>query len=105
MRDFVNAADVSHAFLLVLDRGLQGISLDPEYSVGSGTAVSVQSFVNLVEKLTKTTTKIHFGSVSQGDGELYFSEANIHPLIKLGWRPRISLVEGILSYLDTQEVK
>ena len=63
----------------------------------------------LLKKLTNNKkTILKFGSIPYRKGELLTSKVNNKNLIKLGWKPKNSLVEGLektIKYYSTNDSK
>jgi CDP-paratose synthetase len=104
IRDFIHVSDVVSAFLIILQRILLNDHIDSEYSVGSGTSISLKDFVEKVQEITKTKTYFDFGSVPYFDGEPMYSFSNNERLRILGWEPRVNLEEGICTYIYNAEM-
>jgi len=68
-----------------------------EFDVGSGHAVSIRKFVEAVHRITASKTHLAFGALPYREGEVMLSEANIDPLLELGWTCLIGLDEGLRS--------
>lgn len=98
-KDFVYVGDVAEAYQLVLeklDRLPVGFS---QFEVGSGKAVAIKQFVELLHRLTNSKAKLNFGGLKYRDAEIMFSQADSSPLHTLGWRPIVSIEEGLLRLL------
>jgi len=59
----------------------------------------------LIKKITKSTTKLNFGVISNREKEVENSQANISPLEELGWKPRYTEEEGIRTYIGNEFLK
>jgi nucleoside-diphosphate-sugar epimerase len=94
-KDFVYVDDVVSAMGLLLrnPERLDGgfVSLD----CGSGQAVPIREFVETVHRVTKSRTRLRFGALPYRDNEMMFAQADVSLLISLGWRPVVSLEQGI----------
>lgn len=94
-RDFIYIDDVVGAFVTLLDRQE---ALAPGYvtlGVGSGQAVSVRRFVELLHATSRSTTRLVFGALPYRPHEVMHSCADIAELRALGWTPSVSLDEGV----------
>jgi CDP-paratose synthetase len=76
-RDFVYIDDVVEAYL------------------GSGEAVSIRQFVELVHRLTSSSTRLHFGAYPYRENESMFLQADTEALKKLGWSCKHTLEQGL----------
>ncbi len=96
-RDFIYIDDVVEAYLKIIQKKFDNGFLNLE--IGSGAAVSIRSFVKIVMKLTNSKTIINFGSIPYRENEQMYSKANLKEMLKIGWHPKINLVNGIKKYL------
>ncbi len=105
-RDFVYIDDVVDAFTLILAHHVNPVrpagppppptaSLDC-YEIGSGQPVSIREFMTLLRRLAgQNHVALDFGAIPYRDNEVMNSQARITPLLSLGWKPRVSLEEGL----------
>jgi len=100
VRDFVYVDDVVAAFAtLVWKYGALSdnpITLD----VGTGSGQSLQSMVRLARELTGAATELRFGALPYRSGELMQSVADTRLLRELGWKPDVSLREGLALTIE-----
>lgn len=99
-RDFIHIADTVAAYVCLL---AQADQLGPgfqEVNLGSGETVRVRDFVEMVHRLTASTSQLHFGSLPYRDHEQMESLADTSRLSSIGWRCRISLQDGIASLIE-----
>ena len=103
LRDFVYVSDAVSAYLAVLEAlsARPGAGLH-EFNVGTGAAVSIREFVESVKRLSGSPTELAFGALPYRDREIMLSKADTRTLAALGWRPRVSLQEGISAILRSQ---
>ncbi|MFQ1966701.1 NAD-dependent epimerase/dehydratase family protein [Aeromonas veronii] len=102
MRDFIYIEDVISAFDFIL-ASLHQLDLFEEIDIGSGLAIKVRDFVELVASITSSTSKIKFGAIPIRDNELMYSCANILKLKELGWAVKYSLDEAIHNIVETEQ--
>jgi CDP-paratose synthetase len=98
LRDFVHAADVSAAILAILSRSPERRLI--EYDVGSGELLSLRTFVETArtvfeEEAGEMHTSLAFGALQYRDGEVMRPRFDTAALFALGWRPALSLKEGL----------
>jgi nucleoside-diphosphate-sugar epimerase len=103
-RDFIYISDVVDAFVAVLKNEKQTIGFD-EYEVGCGKSTSVREFVEIVAKLTNSSSKLMFGSIPTDLDEIQNSLASNSSLLKLGWNPKVELEEAIKHTIDYEKLK
>jgi len=94
-RDYIYISDVARAYTNVLNQYQlfeeQFVSLD----LGTGKAVTLRALVELVHKLLNSSTKLLFGALPYRKNEIMYSVADISSLSKIGWKPLVSLEDGI----------
>ncbi len=95
-RDFIHIDDAVSGLLSIL----RGATSDCEFSLGSGHAITVRSFMETIAALTHSTTHLQFGAIPLRPNEILFSQANIDSLKALGWSPRYSLREGLKQVIS-----
>ncbi|USW02765.1 NAD-dependent epimerase/dehydratase [Pseudomonas pergaminensis] len=93
-RDFIFIDDVISAYDTILS-SVERIAKSETIEVGSGEAVSVRTFVELVHSLTSSRTVLEFGAVSYRANEAMLFKADISRMRSLGWAPATSLQTGI----------
>jgi CDP-paratose synthetase len=94
-RDFIYIDDVVSAYLIILEK-IKGFSdFFNEFDVGSGSAVSIREFVEKIHQITDSQTHLAFGSIPYRIGELMSSNANVEPLVELGWFCKTNLDKGL----------
>lgn len=88
-RDYVHVADVVRANLLALDADVTG-----HFNVGTGRQVDVNQVFHLItERIRISVPEVH-GPPRPGDQRTSALEASLIAE-KLGWRPQITLEEGL----------
>jgi nucleoside-diphosphate-sugar epimerase len=94
-RDFIHIDDVISAYGLLLQKVHLLNAAYQEYELGSGKAISICNFVELVKQLTGSSIQLNFGAFPYREGEVMYSEANLVALEGLGWSPKMPLEEGL----------
>jgi nucleoside-diphosphate-sugar epimerase len=92
-RDFIYIDDVVAAYRCMLETP-QEIAWQ-EIEVGSGDAPTLEAFVRLVHRLTRSRTRLDFGAVPYRAGEAMCYIADTTALRHLGWQPCYSLEDGL----------
>src|SRR3989344_2384630 len=85
-RDFVYVSDVVDALIL-------GMKSNGIYNVGSGTEITVKELIEKIEKISRKKAKINY--LPANKQEIRKSKADISKIKNLGWKPKVSLEEGI----------
>lgn len=93
-RDFIHIDDVIRAYDTILTRH-QALNNSDAIEVGSGSAVTVRQFVELVHRLTSAKTRLDFGAVPYRTNEAMSCVADTARLRHLGWTPQFDLAAGI----------
>jgi nucleoside-diphosphate-sugar epimerase len=98
MRDFIYIDDVVSAFKEVIE-DLTIFPFYKELEVGSGKALTIRSFVEMVHQITNSKSTLKFGAIPYRSKEVMFSEANLTEIKKIGWVPKIELEIGLTRML------
>lgn len=98
-RDFIHIDDVIAAYMTLLSNATRLSGAFVELDVGSGQAVPIREFVEVIHRLTGSKTRLNFGALPYRDEEVMHSEANISKLKALGWRCRHDLESGLSQVL------
>jgi len=105
-RHFIYVDDVVMAFRCILDK-LD--NLPPGFSsfeVSTEQSISIREFVLLAKSITgNTSTQLNFGAIPYRANELMDSHTDISALKALGWRPEISLEEGIRMTIEKENCR
>lgn len=88
-KDYVYVGDVARASVLALDRGSQGI-----FCLGTGTATSVNELYRQLAHVTGREVPIVHAPKRPGDVHLACFDCALAER-DLGWRPNVSLAEGL----------
>ena len=79
---------------LLLGAGNNGI-----YNAGTGKETSLLQLVDIIHNISKAKPSVKF--LPEKKGEIKRSKADISKIKKLGWKPKFSLEEGVLSVLNS----
>jgi UDP-glucose 4-epimerase len=95
-RDFIYIDDVTKAFQIVI-KNLKNFNI---YNVGSEKSYSIQEICNILKKLSgkKTPIVADKGKLRKNDIKNVVSDCS--KIKKLGWKPKISINEGLKLTLD-----
>jgi len=102
-RDFIYIDDVVEAFMTLVNFSFDVPNNLYRYEIGTGKNIEIREFVQTVKTMTgNKVTRLNFGMLPYRENEIMESHVDISMLSRLGWRPQISLVEG-LRYTIEQE--
>ena len=93
-RDFVYVGDIARANLLALERGGSG-----PYNLGTGQATTIRDLWFTLQSLTGYAGTEVYGPPRQGDIRQMVLDAGLAAR-ELGWRPQVSLAEGLRRTLQ-----
>jgi len=102
-RDFVYVDDVNDFHVLALEDGRAD---NRTFNVGSGVNFSVKEIYALVESLLQTGLQPLYQPELPGEAEMTL--ADLASSAQLGWKPRVSILEGLsrtIEYLQSRVVK
>jgi UDP-glucose 4-epimerase len=99
-RDFIYVDDVNDFHLMLLQDPASDGKI---YNVGSGTSYSVVEIYQLIESKLKTGLQPKFAPDLPGEADATL--ADISENLKLGWRPRIDIHDGLQRAIDFYRAK
>lgn len=98
-RDFVHVQDIAQAVELVINNAkFQGESIN----IANGISTTIKEAVNLFAKLKGYKGKINFNGTVR-DGDPRFWQADISILTSWGYRPTVTLENGLIEYIEWAE--
>jgi len=100
-RDFIYIDDVVSAFLILISKKDE-LDLFVNIDVGSGVSPTIQKFVRVVHKLTKSKTQLIFGALEYRDNEPMLCRANTKVMQSFGWKPQYDLEAGLLKMIEIE---
>lgn len=105
-RDFIYVDDIVNAYESII-KNIDNFLNYEEFELGSGNSIEVKEIVKqIVKELnTKTivTTKLNFGGITYRTNENMDMQANIVKLQHLGWKPQVSIEDGIKKILKEEK--
>jgi CDP-paratose synthetase len=101
-RDFIFIDDVVEAFKTVLEKEIDHPAGIIEFEIGSGASVSVKEVLELMKRMTASSTNIRFGVLPYRENEIMDAVADIRNLQDLGWKHNYPLAEGLKKTIETQ---
>lgn len=103
-RDFVFIDDVVNAYSVLAEQRDQ-LAIASDIQVGSGIAPTVREFVELVHRLTGSSTRLSFGAMPYRSNEAMHCQADISHMKTLGWQPKFDLESGLKKTLELEFIK
>lgn len=88
-REFINSMDVADALLFLMEHGESG----QHYNVGSGEEHTIREIAEILQEISGFTGDLFFDTAKPESASRQFLDSN--KLYDLGWKPRISLVNGL----------
>lgn len=105
-RDFIYVDDVIEAFIAIINNLDNFEKSFYNFEVGSNESITIREFTELVKRLCKNNnTLLNFGSLPYRKGEVMDSHADTKPLRSLGWKPKISLENGLKLTIEKEQGK
>lgn len=102
-RDFIYIDDVVEAFMTLVNFSFDVPNNLYRYEIGTGKNIEIREFVQTVKTMTgNKVTRLNFGMLPYRENEIMESHVDISMLSRLGWRPQISLVEGLRYTIDQE---
>jgi CDP-paratose synthetase len=100
-RDFVYLDDVVVAYLELVEYGREHDFSFKTFGLGTGESTQVRDFVATVKTLSGSPTELGFGDIPYRPDEIMTSTADNSSLRELGWRPSVSIEQGIRLILES----
>jgi CDP-paratose synthetase len=101
-RDFIYINDIVNAYETII-KSIDKISNYEEFELGSGNSIEVKKFIELIyhELLNNKTieTLLNFGAIEYRANENMNMQADIEKLKNIGWKPTVSIENGIKKIL------
>lgn len=103
-RDFIYIDDVIRAFMVLLNKASALEHRYYRFEVGTAEPVELRKFVALAQKLSgNQKTLLDFGAVPYRKNEVMASDVDISGLSALGWKPEISLEDGLRKTIEIEK--
>ncbi len=103
-RDFIYIDDVIDAFMLIIKSIFNSSFGLERFEIRSGINITIKDFVILVQKITNNkTTRLNFGALPYREHEQMESKVNLTNMMSLGWKPKITLKEGLAITIEQEK--
>lgn len=100
-RDFIFVDDASDAFLILLEHMQVTNARYREFQLGTGQSIPVRTMAETIKQISESPTTLGFGDIEYRSDEIMDSRADNAALVELGWKPRVSLHDGIIKTIDS----
>ncbi len=105
-RDFVYIDDLLAAFSTVLHHAERIEGDFQSFQVGSGETIRVRDLVEQLQQLCGASdVQLYFGAKPYRANEQMHSRADIKALESIGWRPHVSLTDGLQRCIESRKTK
>lgn len=95
-RSFTYVSDTIEGIITALTRGKEG----EVYNIGNDSETRILELAKLVKMLAKSSSEICFRDLPQDDPKR--RAADISKMEELGWRPKVSIQEGITKIIKSK---
>jgi len=103
IRDYLHVQDVADAFITLLEKQAVGT-----YNICSAAPISIRFILDTIGSMTGQTKLIKYGSLPYREWEPKYICGNNKKLKELGWKPKVSLQEGLkemITWLQNEYTK
>lgn len=95
VRDFLHVSEAAAAFVALLSDSVTGA-----VNIGSGVPVTIRSVVESLARMLGRPDLVDFGAMPMQPGEPPMIVADIGRLASTGWKPRITLEDGLAALIQ-----
>ena len=90
-------------FYILVIKSINKLPEKVVFKLGTGIGYNLKQIASFVELITNKKTKINWGGKDYRKSDVMYAVSNLN-LIKpiLEWEPKISLIEGIRSYIKNK---
>ena len=102
-RDFVYVEDVVDAYLALIKYSCSHKSSYQSFEVGSGQSIEIRELAKKIKLFSNSNTVLGFGDIPYRFDENMQSFADIKQMTELGWKPQVSIDQGVKKILKKYE--
>ncbi|WP_413385406.1 NAD-dependent epimerase/dehydratase family protein [Bacillus velezensis] len=103
LRNFIYVDDVVKAYEYIITHlNSYEFTKYNEYSIGCNQLYSIRTTVELIHRITNSSSKLNFGAVQTQEGEIFTKSNPVNSLAHFGWRCDYSLEKGLKKILSEQ---
>lgn len=100
-RGFLYIDDLIRAFIKIVKSANELESGFFDYEIGTYEKIKIKHLVQLVKKMTgNSVTHLNFGAIPYRENELMNYMLDTNKIEKLGWKPQISLEQGVKKTIE-----
>ncbi|MBZ4036533.1 NAD-dependent epimerase/dehydratase [Flavobacterium sp. 17A] len=104
-RDFIYIDDVVSAYMCLIEN-LNKIKHNTNIQLGSALTISLKNLVLLLKEMScNRKTVLNFGKIPMRKDDVLESKADVSYLLQLGWKPKISLEDGIRKIIELENLE
>jgi len=98
-RDFIYIEDAVEAYFAIIQNAgiFNGFK---EIEVGSSIPIRIRDLATIIKNMIGSKSTINFGAIPYRKNEPMYTCANISPLKRMGWTPKITLENGIMRTIE-----
>jgi len=102
-RDYIHVDDAVNAYVRIIEYfEIKEDLLSQDIDVGTGLLISIHDIVKIIHTKLQSTTKLNFGSIPTRKGELLEPSIDLNKITYLGWKPQVTLEDGIKELIQEQ---
>lgn len=103
-RDFIYVDDVIDAFYTIIRNSKAMNKGFTTYEIGTSRTIPIHEFVMMVKRLAQNeNTHLNFGALPYRYNEVMESHVDTTEIERLGWRPQVSLEEGLRKTIELEK--
>ncbi|MDS3859253.1 NAD(P)-dependent oxidoreductase [Thermosynechococcaceae cyanobacterium BACA0444] len=103
-RDFIYIDDVISAYLSLFNNVEKLYSNFIQVEVGTGNVISIRELVEMIHRITLSSSHLNFGVIPYRENEIMISQAKTEILNSLGWYPKYSLNTALQLMYEAESV-
>lgn len=103
-RDFVYVDDVVSAYMYLIEYMKTSAVSYSTFQLGTGESVQVRTLAEIIKNISASKSELGFGDIEYRRDEIMDSKADNSALMELGWRPMVSLENGIRKIVEAHNL-
>ena len=98
MRNFLFIEDLMKVYDLILEKN-KNFEAFSDFEVGSANNTRIRDLLEMIKTLTNSNSNLEYGKLAYRKNELMISSIDIGFLKELGWKPSVTLRDGLLRVI------